>query len=148
MRSTELWEISRSCHSPIFSNDAITFERTTRASPQICSQVTGLRLWGMAELPRCSPPNGSSASRTSVRCRWRISSAIFSSVALAIALNHLRSHGSGNQSEALANALFNIRAEVRSISYRAGNFADRHLRGGIAKALLVALIFRVPIGDF
>ena len=26
-----------------------------RARPQICSQVTGLRLCGIAELPRCSP---------------------------------------------------------------------------------------------
>jgi len=68
-----------------------------------CSHTTGLRLCGIAELPRCSPPNGSSASRTSVRCKWRISMAIFSSVAaisasvlrvmrVAIALNHLRSH--------------------------------------------------------
>ena len=30
--------------------------RTTRARPQICSQLTGLRLCGIAELPRCSPP--------------------------------------------------------------------------------------------
>ena len=62
-------------------NAASMFERTSRARPQICSQLTGLRLCGMAELPRCPAANGSSASRTSVRCRWRISSAIFSSVA-------------------------------------------------------------------
>src|SRR6058998_1682555 len=67
IRSTELCEISRSCHRPIFSNAAIMLERTIRARPLICSHVTGLRLCGMAELPRCSSPNGSSASRTSVR---------------------------------------------------------------------------------
>ena len=47
--------------------------------------TTGLRLWGMAEEPFCPSLNGSSASRTSVRCRWRISSAIFSSVAVTSA---------------------------------------------------------------
>ena len=89
----------------------------------------------MAELPRCSPPNGSSASRTSVRCRWRISSAIFSSVAaierqraeivrVAVALNHLRSDGRDVQAQPLADALFNFRAEMRSIADRAGNFPD------------------------
>ena len=54
---------------------------TNLANPQICSQLTGLRLCGMAELPRCPSLNGSSASRTSVRCRCRISSAIRSSIA-------------------------------------------------------------------
>src|ERR1700688_1711038 len=67
---------------------------------------------------------------------------------MAIALNHLGSHGSGDQSQALTNALFDVRAEMRSIADRAGNFAHRHLCGCIAKALLVALILRVPIGDF
>ena len=43
-RSTEECEISRSCHSAIFSNAACAFARTTRASPQICSLVIGLRL--------------------------------------------------------------------------------------------------------
>ena len=38
--------------------------------------LTGLRLCGIALEPFCSPSrNGSSTSRTSVRCRWRISSA-------------------------------------------------------------------------
>ena len=77
--------MSRSCHSAIFSSAASEFARTTRASPQICSLETGLRLCGIAELPRCSPPKGSSASRTSVRCRWRISSATRSSDAATIA---------------------------------------------------------------
>ena len=43
--------MSRSCHSAIFSKAACTLARTTRARPQICSQVTGFRLCGMAELP-------------------------------------------------------------------------------------------------
>src|SRR2546429_5285887 len=68
--------MSRSCHNATFSNAASMFERTSLAKPQICSQLTGLRLWGMAELPRCPSLKGSSASRTSVRCKCRISSAI------------------------------------------------------------------------
>src|SRR6266567_2648 len=53
MRSTELCEISRSCQSAIFSNAACALARTTRAKPETCSQLTGLRLCGMAQLPRC-----------------------------------------------------------------------------------------------
>jgi hypothetical protein len=35
------------------------------------SVMIGLRLWGIALEPFCAPArNGSSASRTSVRCRW------------------------------------------------------------------------------
>ena len=45
--------MSRSCQSAMFSYAACTFARTTRASPQICSQVTGFRLCGIAELPFC-----------------------------------------------------------------------------------------------
>ena len=38
------------------------------------SVTIGLRLWGIALEPFCCPArNGSSTSRTSVRCRWRIS---------------------------------------------------------------------------
>ena len=44
-----------------------------RASPTRFSDSTGLRLCGMAEEPFCPAEKYSSASRTSVRCRWRIS---------------------------------------------------------------------------
>ena len=84
-RSTEECEISRSCHSATSSKAAWALARTTRARPQICSQVTGLRLCGMAELPFWPRAKYSSASRTSVRCRWRTSSAIFSHSAVASA---------------------------------------------------------------
>ena len=65
----------------MFSNAAMAFERTTRAKPQICSEVIGFFLCGMAELPFCDFEKYSWASRTSVRCRWRTSSAIFSQLA-------------------------------------------------------------------
>src|SRR5450759_4697721 len=96
MRSAEECEISRSCHSATFSNPACAFDRTTRASPETCSQVTGLRLCGMADEPFCFSLKYSSASRTSVRCRWRISVAILSSLdaitASAVSYTHLRAH--------------------------------------------------------
>ncbi len=37
------------------------------------SLSTGLRLWGIAELPFCPAWKNSSASRTSERWRWRTS---------------------------------------------------------------------------
>src|SRR5690242_504938 len=48
-RSAEEWEMSRSCQRGTFSNPAIALERTTRARPLICSQVTGFRLCGIAD---------------------------------------------------------------------------------------------------
>ncbi len=50
--------------------------RARRApSPQIRSATIGFRLCGIADDPFCPLPNGSSTSRTSVRARWRISTA-------------------------------------------------------------------------
>ena len=50
-----------------------TAPRTTRARPVTFSVSTGLRLCGIDELPFWPSEKNSSASRTSVRCRWRIS---------------------------------------------------------------------------
>ena len=49
----------------------------------------GLRLWGIAEEPFWPSPNGSSTSRTSVRCRLRTSVAKRSSPAPAIAIREV-----------------------------------------------------------
>ena len=43
-RSTDECEMSRSCHRATFSSPACALARTTRASPLICSQVTGIAL--------------------------------------------------------------------------------------------------------
>ena len=72
-RSTEEWEMSRSCHSATFSSAGTTAERTRRARPVRFSLKTGLRLWGIAEEPFWPAAKGSSASRTSLRCKCRIS---------------------------------------------------------------------------
>jgi hypothetical protein len=74
-RSTELCEISRSCHSATFSIAGTTALRTMRARPVRFSVSTGLRLCGIAELPFCPGEKYSSASSTSVRCKWRTSTA-------------------------------------------------------------------------
>ena len=65
--------MSRSCQSATFSRPTCALPRRTRASPQMRSQTTGLRLCGIALEPFWPLRNGSSTSRTSVRCRWRIS---------------------------------------------------------------------------
>src|SRR5450759_2040639 len=80
-RSTEEWEMSRSCQRVTFSRAATALPRSSRAMPAMRSQMMGLRLWGMAEDPFWPLAKGSSASRISIRCRARPSGAIFSQVA-------------------------------------------------------------------
>ncbi len=80
MRSTDECEMSRSCHNATSSMAARALLRRIRERPAICSEVIGLRLCGIAEDPFCFSEKNSSASRTSVRCRWRSSTAIFSNV--------------------------------------------------------------------
>ena len=72
-RSTDECEMSRSCHNATSSRAATALPRSTRASPETCSDLIGLRLWGIALEPFCPAPNGSRASETSVRARWRSS---------------------------------------------------------------------------
>src|SRR5439155_25916353 len=59
---------------------------------------------------------------------------------VAVALNDLRSDGRGAETQALADAFFDLRAEMRSTTDGAGNFSDGHLRRGVAEARDVALI--------
>src|SRR6058998_1668151 len=77
--------MSRSCHSATFSSAASAFPRRSRARPQIRSESSGFRLWGIALEPFCPSPNGSCASSVSVRWSPRTSSAIFSRDAPATA---------------------------------------------------------------
>jgi len=65
-------EMSRSCQRATFSNPACAFDRTHARQSEICSQVTE-RLRGMADEPFCFSLKNSSASRTSCRCKCRIS---------------------------------------------------------------------------
>ena len=65
--------MSRSCHSVTFSSAGTTAARTMRARPVRFSLSTGFRLCGIAEEPFWPGWKNSSASRTSLRCRWRTS---------------------------------------------------------------------------
>ncbi len=80
-RSTELCEMSRSCHSATSSSPAPRYPRSRRASPQRRSERMGLRLCGMDELPFWPAPKGSSASPSSLRARCLISVHMSSMVA-------------------------------------------------------------------
>ena len=53
IRSTLECEISRSCHSGMPSVTGVTYDRTTRASPQIRSERIGFFLCGIADEPFC-----------------------------------------------------------------------------------------------
>ena len=65
--------MSRSCQRATSSSPAWALPRSSRASPATCSDLIGLRLWGIALEPFWPTPNGSWTSPTSVRARWRIS---------------------------------------------------------------------------
>ena len=80
IRSTELWEMSRSCHRATSCIPACRLPRSTRDKPLIVSALIGLRLWGIALEPFWPALNPSCTSPTSVRCRWRSSTAISSIV--------------------------------------------------------------------
>ena len=73
-RSTEEWEMSRSCQSATFSSAGTTAgAHQAREAGEVLGEhrVALVRHGGGALLPGAKY---SSASRTSVRCRWRISS--------------------------------------------------------------------------
>src|SRR4030043_2056481 len=78
--STEEWLMSLSCQRATFSRAAKAFALMIRDSPMRFSDPIGFLLWGMAEDTFCPSLKGSSASATSVLCRWRISRAIFSTL--------------------------------------------------------------------
>ena len=74
--------MSRSCHSATSCSPACRLRRgRTRASPLIVSAEIGLRLCGIADEPFWPGLKPSCTSPTSVRCRWRSSTAISSHVA-------------------------------------------------------------------
>src|SRR5512136_3290815 len=86
-RSQEELVRSRSSQRVLFWRAGSTAERMMRASPQTCSDLIGLRLWGMVDEPTCFAPNASSTSPISVRWSERISTPILSSVVATLAQN-------------------------------------------------------------
>ena len=109
-----------------------------RARPVRFSVSTGLRLCGMADEPFWPGAKYSSASSTSVRCRWRISVAsrsIEEAITPSVAKNMAwRSRGmtcvetgSGLQPELLGDMLFDARVDIGEGADRAGDGAGRDL---------------------
>ena len=129
--------MSRSCQRATFSSPTSAAARTTRASPQIRSATTGLRLCGIAEEPFWPLPNGSCTSATSVRARWRISTREAlqrgrgdrergEQLRVAVALDDLRRGRLGLEAEPLAGDALDLRVDRRVVADRAGELADPH----------------------
>ena len=113
----------------------------------------------MAELPFWPRAKYSSASRTSVRCRWRTSSAIFSQSAVVRARAETKlawrsrwmtceATGGGLEVQALADQLFGFRIDVAEGADGARGLADAHVFGGGAEAGEIAAGLFVPDGQF
>ena len=109
-----------------------------RASPTRFSDSTGLRLCGMAEEPFWPSEKYSSASRTSVRCKWRISVASRSIEdgdhaergeihGMAVARNDLGRDRLDSQPHRLRHMGFDPRIDLREGADRAGDRAGRDL---------------------
>ena len=152
--------MSRSCQSAIFSNAAPALARTTRARPQICSLDTGLRLHcGMAEaaallaaerllgfayLGALQMPDFKRnffESGRHDRQRRKV-------LRVAVALNHLRRHGSHVQPKPLANRGLRFRSQMGRVAHSSGNFSHGHLPRGLPEPFKVAAILGEPVGDF
>ena len=141
IRSTEEWLMSRSCQSATFSIAGTTAIRTSRASPVRFSVSTGLRLCGIALEPFWPGAKYSSASSTSVRCRWRISIASRSTERgdhpergeehrVPVARDHLGRDRLGRQPHRRGDMLLDRRVDVGEGADRARDRAGRDLGAG------------------
>ena len=121
-----------------------------RACPVKFSVSTGLRLCGMADEPFCPGEKYSSASSTSVRCKWRISTAsrsmepaITASVAKNMACRSRGMTWGGDRLDREAQLLrdigFHFRRDIREGANRPGNGTGRNLRPCRPEARLAAV---------
>ena len=157
-RSTEECEISRSCQRATFSNAACALARTTRARPQICSQVTGLRLCGMAELPFWPLRKVFlSLAHFGALQVADFEGDLFQTgrqhrksgheVRVAVPLYHLRGNRRRTQSQLFTDRLFDLGADVREGSDGARDLAHAHVfRRGLKAPDIAAGLF-VPDGE-
>ncbi len=107
-----------------------------RERPVRFSDSTGLRLCGIAEEPFCPSEKNSSASSTSVRCMWRISTAMRSTEEaisprtekihrVAVARDHLRRDRLGHEAHGFCDMRFDARIDLRKGADGAGDGAGR-----------------------
>ncbi len=129
-----------------------------RARPVRFSVSTGLRLCGIADEPFWPSEKNSSASSTSVRCRWRISVASRSieeattpSVAkihrVAVARDDLRRDRLGREAHLLGDMRLDARIDVGEGADRAGDRAGRDLLARRDQALLGAGEFGIGLRE-
>ena len=122
------------------------------------SATTGFRLCGIADEPFCPLPNGSCTSATSVRARWRISSANASSedasdrergeqLGVAVALDDLRRARRGLEAEPLARDALELGVGRGVRPDRARELADAHALERARDALAVAGELERPAGE-
>ena len=127
--------MSRSCQSATFSRPTTALPRTTRASPQMRSATIGFRLCGIADEPFCPLANGSSTSRTSVRCemadlgrealeRRRDERQRREQLRVAVALEDLRRARRRLEPEPLARDALDLGIDGRVLPDRARQLAD------------------------
>ena len=148
MRSTDECEMSRSCHSAMSSSAACRLPRNTRASPQSCSDLIGLRLCGIALEPFCALAKrllglahlgalqmaDLERERLDARAHRR---ARVEHLGVAIARQHL---GRRNrpEAEALAHVTLDRGIDVGERADRARQLADRDRVAGAQQPLPVA----------
>ncbi len=119
------------------------------------SQTIGFRLCGIADEPFWPTANGSSASRTSLRCRWRISTAkrsrppastasVASKRRVAIARDDLGRGGLDVEPEALEGDRLDARVDVPVGADGAGELAHGDAAQGIGEPLPVAVELEPP----
>ena len=120
-----------------------------RASPVRFSLSTGLRLCGMADEPFCPSEKNSSASSTSVRCRWRISVASRSTEerddaqrgeihGVAVARDHLGRHRFDREPQRLRHMRLDAWVDLREGADRARDRTGRDLLAGRSEPLALA----------
>ncbi len=125
-----------------------------RASPVTFSDSTGLRLCGIAEEPFWPSEKNSSASSTSVRCRWRISVASRSTEdgddaergeihGVPVARDDLRRHRLDREPHRLGDMRLHARIDLREGADGARDRAGGDLAARRSEPLLGAGEFRV-----
>ena len=132
--------------------------RTSRARPVRFSESTGFRLCGIADEPFWPGEKNSSASRTSLRCRWRISVASRStdeattpSVAkihgVAVARDHLRRDRLGAEAQRAGDVFLDARIDVGEGADRARDRGGRDFLAGGMEPPAGAGEFGVGVGE-
>jgi hypothetical protein len=155
-RSAEECEMSRSCQRAMFSKRdlGVAADDAGEAADLLAGDGVALVRHGAGALLLFAEKN-SSASRTSVRCRWRIFEGDLVERGaedgergdvggVAVALEDLRGDGGGLEAELGADGCFVLGLEVAEGADGAGELADAQVFGGGVEAGEVALHLGVP----